>query len=84
MEIIAELEPDLRGPYSGAVGYFGYSGNLDTAIAIRTMVMKDGIAHVQAGAGIVADSVPEREHTECLNKARALLHAVAVAEELHD
>ena len=84
MEIIAELEPDLRGPYSGAVGYFGYSGNLDTAITIRTMVMKDGVAHVQAGAGIVADSIPEREHKECLNKARALLHAVAVAEELHD
>ncbi len=84
MEIIAELEPDLRGPYSGAVGYFGYSGNLDTAITIRTMVMKDGIAHIQAGAGIVADSVPEREHVECLNKARALLDAVTVAEELHD
>ncbi len=82
MEIIAELEPDLRGPYGGAVGYFSYSGNLDTAITIRTVVMKDGVAHIQAGAGIVADSVPELEHKECQSKARATLQAIDVAEGL--
>ena len=60
MEIIAELEPDQRGPYAGAVGYFDFSGNMDTAITIRTIVMKDGMAYVQAGGGIVSDSVPER------------------------
>jgi anthranilate synthase component 1 len=80
MEIIAELEPDKRGPYAGAVGYFDFSGNLDTAIAIRTIIIKDGIAYVQAGAGIVADSVPEREYQECLNKAQALLTAISQAE----
>ncbi|MBI2860798.1 MAG: anthranilate synthase component I [Chloroflexi bacterium] len=80
MEIIAGLEPDKRGPYSGAVGYFDFSGNLDTAIAIRTFVIKDGVAYVQAGAGIVADSVPEREYQECLNKAQALLAAIKQAE----
>jgi anthranilate synthase component 1 len=83
MEIIAELEPDRRGPYAGAVGYFSFSGNLDTAITIRTIVMKDGTAHVQAGAGIVYDSVPEREHQECLNKAKALMKAIEVAEEAY-
>jgi len=76
MEIVAELEPDRRGPYAGAVGYFDFSGNLDTAITIRTIVMREGLAHVQAGAGIVYDSVPEREHQECLNKAQALLSAI--------
>ena len=76
MEIIAELEPDKRGPYAGAVGYFDFSGNMDTAIAIRTIVIKDGVAYVQAGGGIVADSVPEREYQECLNKAQALLTAI--------
>ncbi|HUS81948.1 MAG TPA: anthranilate synthase component I [Dehalococcoidia bacterium] len=81
MEIIAELEPDQRGPYAGAVGYFDLRGNLDTAITIRTIVMKDGVAHVQVGAGIVYDSVPEREHEETLNKARALLRAIEQAEE---
>jgi anthranilate synthase component 1 len=80
MEIVAELEPDQRGPYAGAVGYFSFSGNVDTAITIRTMVFKDGVAHVQAGAGIVYDSVPEREHQECLSKARALLAAIDLAE----
>ena len=80
MEIIAELEPDRRGPYAGAVGYFDYSGNLDTAIAIRTMVVKDGVAHIQAGGGIVADSQPELEYRESLNKARATLQATALAE----
>jgi anthranilate synthase component 1 len=83
MELIAELEPDRRGPYAGAVGYFSFSGNLDTAITIRTIVMKDSTAHVQAGAGIVYDSVPEREHQECLNKAKALMKAIEVAEEAY-
>jgi anthranilate synthase component 1 len=77
MEIIDELEPVRRGPYAGAVGYFAYGGRtMDTAIAIRTLVERDGIAHVQAGAGIVADSVPADEYEETLNKARALLRAV--------
>jgi anthranilate synthase component 1 len=80
MEIIAELEPDQRGPYAGAVGYFSYGGNLDTAIAIRTMVVKDGVANIQAGGGIVADSVPELEYQESLNKARATLQATLLAE----
>ncbi len=81
MEIIAELEPVKRGIYSGAVGYVGWSGNLDTAIAIRTAVIKDGQLHVQAGAGIVHDSVPEREWEETMNKGRALFRAVARAAE---
>ena len=80
MEIIAELEPDKRGPYAGAVGYFDFSGNMDTAITIRTIVIKDGVAYVQAGAGIVADSVPAKEYQECLNKAQALLTAIDRAE----
>ncbi len=80
MEIIAELEPDKRGPYAGAVGYFDFSGNMDTAIAIRTIVIKDGIAYVQAGGGIVADSVPANEYQESLNKAQALLTAISQAE----
>ena len=80
IEIIRSLEPDSRGVYSGAVGYFDYSGNMDTCIAIRTLVLKDGVAHVQAGAGIVADSVPELEYEETINKARGLLKAVELAE----
>ncbi len=80
MEIIAELEPDKRGPYAGAVGYFSFSGNLDTAITIRTIVMAGDTAYVQAGGGIVADSVPEREYQESLNKAQALLKAIEQAE----
>ena len=80
MEIIAELEPDRRGPYAGAVGYFGFSGNLDTAITIRTIVMKDGIAHVQAGGGVVFDSIAEAEYQESLSKASALLRALDQAE----
>jgi anthranilate synthase component 1 len=80
MEIIAELEEEKRGPYAGAVGYFDFSGNLDTAIAIRTIVIKNNIAYIQAGAGIVADSVPEREYQESLNKAQALLAAIDQAE----
>jgi anthranilate synthase component 1 len=82
MEIISELEPDRRGPYGGAVGYVGFNGNLDTAITIRTVILKDGLAHVQAGAGIVADSRPEAEYLETVNKARALLRAIDLAEEL--
>jgi anthranilate synthase component 1 len=80
MEIIAELEKEQRGPYAGAVGYLDFSGNLDTAIAIRTVIIKDNIAYIQAGAGIVADSVPEREYQESLNKAQALLTAIDQAE----
>ncbi len=80
MEIIAELEPVKRGVYSGAVGYIGWSGNLDTAIAIRTAVIKDGTLHIQAGAGIVHDSVPRNEWEETMNKGRAVFRAVAMAE----
>jgi anthranilate synthase component I len=80
MQIIAELEPEKRGPYAGAVGYFSFSGNMDMAIAIRTMVVKKGVAYVQAGAGIVYDSIPSREYEESLNKARALLKALEQAE----
>jgi anthranilate synthase component I len=80
MQIIAELEPDKRGPYAGAVGYFDFRGNMDTAITIRTIVVKDGTAYVQAGAGIVADSIPANEYRECLNKGQALLTAIDKAE----
>lgn len=81
MEIIHELEPVARGPYAGTVGYIGFGGQrMDTAIAIRTAVIHDGEIHIQAGAGIVADSVPEREHTECVNKATAMFRALALAE----
>lgn len=82
MEIIAELEPERRGPYAGAVGFFGFGGDLEMAITIRTIVLKDGVAHVQAGAGIVADSDPAAEYCETLNKAAALLKAVGYAEQL--
>jgi anthranilate synthase component 1 len=78
MEIIHELEPIKRGVYSGAVGYLGWHGNMDTAIAIRTAVIKDGELSIQAGAGIVADSVPEREWQETMNKAKAVLAAVEI------
>ncbi|MDQ2694150.1 MAG: anthranilate synthase component I [Pseudomonadota bacterium] len=80
MEIIDELEPVKRGVYAGAVGYLSWSGNMDTAIAIRTAVIKDGALHIQAGGGIVADSVPENEWEETLNKRRAMFRAVAMAE----
>ncbi len=80
MEVIKDLEPTPRGVYSGAVGYFDYSGNMDTCIAIRTMVLEDGVAKIQAGAGIVADSVPSAEFEETVNKAAALLKAVELAE----
>ncbi|HKF93186.1 MAG TPA: anthranilate synthase component I family protein, partial [Gammaproteobacteria bacterium] len=80
MEIINELEPVKRGIYSGAVGYLSWSGNMDTAIAIRTAVIKDSWLHVQAGGGIVADSVPALEWEETINKRRAIFRAVAWAE----
>ncbi|MCI0667725.1 MAG: anthranilate synthase component I [Methylococcaceae bacterium] len=80
MEIIDEMEPVKRGVYSGAVGYIGWSGNLDTAIAIRTAVIKDHALHIQAGAGIVYDSVPRKEWEETMNKGRAIFRAVAMAE----
>jgi len=80
MEIIAELEREKRGPYAGAVGYFDFLGNLDTAIAIRTIVIKDSVAYIQAGGGIVADSIPEHEYQESLSKAQALLTAIDQAE----
>ena len=77
---MAELEPEKRGPYAGAAGYLSFSGNMDMAISIRTMVMTRGIAYTQAGCGIVYDSVPEREYAESMNKARALLNAINQAE----
>ncbi|MFP4244581.1 MAG: anthranilate synthase component I family protein, partial [Ectothiorhodospira sp.] len=80
MEIIDELEPVKRGIYSGAVGYWSWQGNMDTAIAIRTAVIKDRTLHIQAGAGIVHDSVPESEWAETMNKGRAIFRAVAMAE----
>lgn len=80
IEIIRSLEPTPRGIYAGAVGYFDYAGNMDTCIAIRTLSLEDGVAKVQAGAGIVADSVPEAEYQETLNKARAMIKAVEIAE----
>ncbi|MEE8205190.1 MAG: chorismate-binding protein, partial [Dehalococcoidales bacterium] len=83
MEIIAELEPEKRGPYAGAVGYLSFSGNMDMAIAIRTMVAKNSTAYVQAGCGVVYDSVPEREYEESMNKAQALLKAISQAENQH-
>ena len=80
LEILQELEPVKRGVYSGAVGYLSWNGNMDTAIAIRTAVIKDGILNVQAGAGIVYDSDPESEWQETHAKARAIFRAVAMAE----
>jgi len=81
MQIIDEFEPTRRGPYAGAVGYVDFAGNMDTCIALRTVVYLDGKAHVQAGGGIVADSVPANEYEETLNKARALLKAIEIAEK---
>jgi anthranilate synthase component 1 len=81
MEIIEELEPIRRGPYAGAVGYFSFSGNMDTCITIRSVLIKGGKAYVQVGAGIVADSVPEKEYEETLNKAQAIFRAIQLAEE---
>ncbi len=84
MQIISDLEKRVRGPYGGALGYFSFSGNLDTCITIRTLVVKDGVAYVQAGGGVVNDSTPEGEYQETVNKARALVKAVAMANTFHD
>jgi anthranilate synthase component I len=84
MEIIAEMEPDRRGVYGGCVGYFGANGSMDTAIAIRTAVVKDGQVYVQAGAGIVYDSNPQAEYRECVAKARGMLRAAEAAENFTD
>jgi anthranilate synthase component 1 len=81
MEIIEELEPVRRGPYAGAVGYFSFTGNMDTCITIRSIHIQGGEASIQAGAGIVADSQPEKEYDETLNKAQAILRAIRQAEE---
>jgi anthranilate synthase component 1 len=82
MEIIEEQEKSKRGIYGGAIGYLDFTGNLDTCIAIRTAILKDGKAYVQAGAGVVADSKPENEDAECLNKAAAVLGAISSANKL--
>ena len=81
MEIIEELEPHRRGPYGGAVGYFGFSGNMDMAIVIRTILAMRDRLYLQTGAGIVADSKPAREYQECLNKARAMIKAIQWARQ---
>ncbi len=81
MEIIDEMEPTRRGPYAGAVGYFGFSGNMDTCITIRTLVIRKGVAYIQAGGGVVADSDPAAEYQETVNKAKAMMRAVEMAEK---
>src|ERR1700674_4281481 len=82
MEVIADLEPDQRGVYAGSLGYVGFGGNLDMAITLRTVVVADGVAYVQAGAGVVADSTPEREFDETLEKAGAMFKAIEMAEDM--
>jgi anthranilate synthase component 1 len=82
MEIISELEGEQRGVYAGATGYFSYAGNHETAISLRTMVIKNGRAYIQAGGGVVADSTPSNEYQESLNKAKALLRALDEAEKI--
>ena len=79
MEIIDELESHRRGPYAGSVAYFGFSGNLDSCIIIRTILIKNNVLYIQAGAGIVSDSKPDREYSETVNKAKALFEAVRYA-----
>mgnify|MGYP001451456075 FL=1 len=79
MEIINQLEPQSRGVYAGCVGYFSANGNFETCIVLRTAIIKDNIMHVQAGAGIVADSIPEKEYEETVNKAKALFKAAEKA-----
>jgi anthranilate synthase component 1 len=81
MEIIEELEPSRRGVYGGAVGYLSYTGNLDLAIAIRTLVVKNDTLYIQAGGGIVADSIPSAEYEECVNKAKAVMRAIEMARQ---
>ena len=82
MQIISELEQTTRGPYGGCVGYFSFNGNLDCCITIRTALLKDGQAYVQAGGGWVADSDPEAEFQETINKSQAMLRAVAMAQQI--
>ncbi len=84
MEIISELEPERRGTYGGAVGYFDFSGNMDTAITIRTIAMRDGTAYIQCGGGVVYDSVPETEFRETLTKSGAMMAAIDKAEEMEE
>ena len=79
MQIIDELEPVKRGGYGGAIGYLSYTGDLDTCIHIRTVVLKDGVAHIQAGGGTVADAKPDYEYEESVNKARAVKRAIELA-----
>jgi anthranilate synthase component 1 len=79
MEIIDELEPTRRGTYGGAVGYFSYTGNMDLCITIRTMLVKDGKVFIQVGAGIVADSDPEKEYQETVNKGEGMMQAISFA-----
>ena len=81
MEIIDELEVEKRGPYAGSVGYFGFSGNMDFCITIRTIIMQEDDLYIQAGAGIVADSDPVREYEETINKSMGLRRAVELADE---
>ena len=78
---MSEMERNRRGPYAGAVGYIDFAGNMDTCIALRTVVVQDGIAYVQVGAGIVADSVPTTEYQETLSKARGLLKAIELTQQ---
>jgi para-aminobenzoate synthetase component 1 len=80
MEIIEELEPTRRGPYTGSLGWIDYCGNMEFNIIIRTMTVQDGVVHIQAGAGIVIDSIPEREYYESLNKAKAQWKAIQLSE----
>jgi anthranilate synthase component 1 len=80
MEIIEELEPTKRGPYAGSIGYFDFSGNMDMCITIRTIIFKNKTAYIQAGAGIVADSNPEKEYKETVSKAKGMFKAVEMAE----
>jgi anthranilate synthase component I len=81
MQIIDEIEPHRRGPYAGAVGYIDFAGNMDTCIALRTVVVQNNVAYVQAGAGLVADSVPATEYEETLNKARGMLKAIEITQK---
>lgn len=81
MEIIEELEPQARGVYGGAIVYFGFDGNIDSCITIRTATIQDQVIHIQAGAGIVADSDPEKEYQETINKANGLFYSVLLAEQ---
>jgi anthranilate synthase component 1 len=83
-EIINELENNKRGIYGGAIGYIDFTGNLDTCIAIRIAYKKNGKVFVRSGAGIVADSVPENEYQECINKAKAVMKAIEISQEMTD